>query len=339
MTILTRDQFRSKVFERDENLCVFCKEPAVDAHHIMERRLFPDGGYYIDNGASVCEYHHIECERTNITLEQVREACGIKKIVIPPHLYKDQFYDKWGNPILPNGLRLKGELFDDESVQKVLSHKLNEFTNYVKYPRTYHLPWSPGMNDDDRMMKDLSGLENKQVVVTEKMDGENTTMYQDYIHARSVDSRSHPSRNWIKGFHSKISYDIPVGWRICVENLYATHSIHYTDLQSYVYGFSIWNDKNICLSWSETLEWLSMLEICPVPVLYQGIFDKEAIQKAFLKRSKESECEGYVVRLSTEFHYKDFRNSVAKYVRPNHVQTTKHWFHGQQVVPNGLKIK
>jgi hypothetical protein len=31
-------------------------------------------------------------------LEQVREACGIRKAVIPAHLYDDQVYDKWGNP-------------------------------------------------------------------------------------------------------------------------------------------------------------------------------------------------------------------------------------------------
>jgi hypothetical protein len=52
--LLTRDNFRNSVFERDKHLCVICKEPAVDAHHILERRLFPDEGYYIDNGASLC---------------------------------------------------------------------------------------------------------------------------------------------------------------------------------------------------------------------------------------------------------------------------------------------
>lgn len=36
------------------------------------------------------------------------------------------------------------------------------------------------------------------VVITEKMDGENTTLYRDGLHARSLDSRHHPSRNWVK---------------------------------------------------------------------------------------------------------------------------------------------
>jgi hypothetical protein len=119
--LLTRDAFREAVFARDEHRCVFCGKPAVDAHHILERRLWPDGGYYRDNGASVCGDHHMRCETTEVPTEDVRAACAITKVLLPPHLYADQPYDKWGNPILPNGQRLKGELFHDESVQKVLA--------------------------------------------------------------------------------------------------------------------------------------------------------------------------------------------------------------------------
>ena len=36
---------RNAVFKRDANLCVICHAAASDAHHIMERRLFDDGGY------------------------------------------------------------------------------------------------------------------------------------------------------------------------------------------------------------------------------------------------------------------------------------------------------
>ena len=43
--LLTRDEFRRQVFERDGNKCVFCDRPAKDAHHIIERRLWPDAGY------------------------------------------------------------------------------------------------------------------------------------------------------------------------------------------------------------------------------------------------------------------------------------------------------
>ena len=153
--LLTRDEFRNAVFERDQHLCVICKEPAQDAHHILERRLFPDGGYYLDNGASLCGKHHIEAEQTTLGCDTIREACGITEIVQPPHFYTDVEYDKWGNEIQKNGNRVKGELFNDISVQRALSGVLSLFIDQVKYPRTYHLPWSPGMNRDDRMMSDV----------------------------------------------------------------------------------------------------------------------------------------------------------------------------------------
>src|SRR5205823_10457529 len=116
------------------------------------------------------------------------------------------------------------------NVQKALGDVLQLFTHWVKYPRTYHLPWSEDVKDDDRVMESLDGLVGQRVIATEKMDGENTTMYAHYIHARSVDGRSHPSRDWVKGFWGSIGADIPAGWRVCGENLYAKHSIHYGDL-------------------------------------------------------------------------------------------------------------
>ncbi len=333
--LLTREKFREMVFARDGHRCVFCDSPAVDAHHIMERRLWPDGGYYINNGASVCEKHHILCEETTISVEEVREACGITKAVIPPHLYSDQIYDKWGNPILSNGLRVKGELFFDESVQKILKQGkvLDTFTKWVKYPRTYHLPWSGNINSDDRVIESLEHFIGKRVIVTEKMDGENTTMYNDYIHARSVDGRSHSSRDWVKSFWSKISHDIPEDWRLCGENLFAKHSILYDNLSSYFMGFSIWNEKNICLSWDETIEWFKLIGIESVPVIYDGIFDEEKL-KALSKNNNWSGCEGYVLRVADEIHYSEFKNKAAKWVRENHIQTVKHWMYGQKIEKN-----
>ena len=37
-----------------------------------------------------------------------------------------------------------------------------------KYPRTYHLPFSPGFTSDDKVLKDDSQFYGKRVVVTEK---------------------------------------------------------------------------------------------------------------------------------------------------------------------------
>jgi len=335
--LLSRDQFRDGVFSRDNHACVFCGKPAMDAHHIMERRLWSDGGYYLANGASVCAEHHIQCEQTIISVEDVRHASGITCIVVPSHLYPDQPYDKWGNPLLSNGQRLRGELFFDESVQKILKEGgvLDLFSDRVKYPRTHHLPWSGNINSDDRIIESLDHFRGKRVIVTQKMDGENTTLYPDYTHARSVDSANHPSRNWVKNFWGSIRFNIPEGWRICGENLYAKHSIFYTDLPTFFMGFSVWNERNICLSWDETLEWLELIGITPVPAMYDGIFDEKIIRNLWNDKDWDN-SEGYVMRVADAIEYGEFRHKVAKFVRNGHIQTIKHWMHGQPIEPNKL---
>jgi hypothetical protein len=336
--LLTRDQFREAVFARDNHTCVFCTKPAVDAHHIIERRLWEDGGYYLNNGASVCEDHHIQCEMTLISVEAVRAACGITKVMLPGHMYDDQEYDKWGNIVLDPTRRVKGELFQDESVQKILAKAgvLDQFIPYVKYPRTYHLPWSPGMKDDDRMHRDVSVFDGQIVIATEKMDGENTTMYSDYIHARSIDSRNHMSRNRVKAFHGQICGDIPQGWRVCAENMFAKHSILYRNLASYVYGFSIWDEMNRILTWKDSLVWFDLFGMTHVPVLYHGVYDKDKIHAAWKDAAKDHESEGYVIRIDQPFRYGEFRKFVGKYVRKDHVDSSSHWMHGKAIIPNIL---
>lgn len=340
--LLTRDEFRNAVFARDSYKCVICGSAAVDAHHILERRLFPDGGYYLDNGSSLCSECHIKAEQTVLSVEQIRDAVGIKKPVLPPHLYIDVIYDKWGNPFIRNkSYRAKGELFYDESVQKILNsvEQKAPFTDYVKYPRTYHLPWSACVGKDDRISTNIDFL-SKDTVVTLKLDGENTTMYKDYVHARSIDGNSHWTQSWVRNLHSKICGDIPDGWRICGENLYARHSIKYDNLESYFYIFSIWNEFNECLSWKDTTEWSDLLEIPLVPIVYQGAWNEPFLKthESFWKNYDEIKNEGYVVRNSEKFHYSKFKENCGKYVRKNHVTTSSHWKF-EKIEKNELKYE
>lgn len=324
--LLTRTEFRETALKRDNNRCVVCGSTNdLSVHHILERRLFSDSGYYLDNAATLCEEHHIEAEKTIITPEYLREVIGIKSVIIPEGYYPDCTYTKWGDVVLSNGTRMKGPLFEDNSVQKILKDCLNLYTDYVKYPRTFHLPWSEGVTDDDKVLKDCSCFENKRVIVTEKLDGENSTLYKNYYHARSIDGRNHWSRGWIKNLQSKIGYEIPEGWRFCGENLYATHSIKYDNLESYFYLFSIWNDKNECLNWTDTKAYADILEIPTVPVLYDGVFNEDIIKNLY-KESDRNKKEGYVVRLEESFPYIRFSSSVAKFVRKQHVGTSHHWF-------------
>jgi len=338
--LLSRDSFREGVFTRDKHKCVICGAPGQDAHHIIERRLFDDGGYYLDNGATLCGSHHIEAEKTTLSVEEIREAAGITNIVLPEHLYIDQQYDKWGNPVIDNGKRLMGELFEDESVQKILKEGdvLHLFSDYVKYPRTYHVPWSEG-TEDDKTLPDDSNFHGKEVVVTIKMDGENTTWYRDYIHARSINSGSHESRDWVKGLWSQKAWQLSEGMRICGENLYAQHSVHYNNLPSYFMVFSVWY-KLRCLSWEETLFYSQLLDLDMVPVMYHGIYDREQIMEIYEKKFKGSGCEGFVIRLTNEFNYGQFRKCVAKFVDPKFRMLVNnahgHWI-SKKIIPNKLK--
>lgn len=335
----SRDTFRERVFARDGGICVFCSEPAVHVHHLTERRLWADGGYHVDNGIAVCEAHHLACEMTIISVEDARRAAGITRIIVPDQFYAEDAIDKWGNGILANGMRLRGELFHDESVQKILAagNMLDRFTNRVKQPRTYHLPWSQGIHDDDRVMPSIKRFIGERVIVHTKMDGENTTCYNDYIHARSIDGPSHPSRDWIKGLWGGFRHDIPQDWRVVVENMFAQHSIAYDDLPSYAIGFAIWNERNICLPWDDTKDWLNLLGIEPCPVIYDGIFDEKLIRGLYDERRDWATCEGYVMRIAGSFSYAEYRHCVGKFVRAGHVQTNKHWMHGQRIVPNKLR--
>lgn len=335
---LDRDEFRNLVFQRDGHKCVICKETAQDAHHIVERRLWNDGGYHLNNGASLCGYHHLCAEATTISCQEIRDAAGIKKVIMPDSFRDDEVIDKWGDGILPDGKRTKGPLFNDESVQKILAPVLHLFTNWVKYPRTFHLPFSPGVAEDDKIISDLSVLQNaKRLIATVKLDGENSTLYHDYFHARSLDSRGNFTRHWLQNFHATIRHDIPEGWRVCGENLWAKHAIHYQNLETYFYGFSVWNDKNMCLSWDETLEWFGLLGIKPVPVIYDGTWNESVFRDLWKPQYEGNEMEGFVVRVADAFLLKDFGTSLVKWVRADHVVKNEHWL--KTVIRNELETK
>lgn len=208
---------------------------------------------------------------------------------------------------------------------------------HVKYPRTFHLPYSPGTQSDDKKLKSDSHFHNKEIVLTLKMDGENANLTNERYWARSVDSRDHVSRNWMQNLWNMLKYDIPAGMRICGENLYAKHAIYYDALPSYFLVFNIWQD-NVALSWDETEYWCSLFDLKHVPVLYRGIYNRETIESLAFSKEKVygGDREGGVIRLVDEIAFEDWPNKAAKIVRAGHVQpNSKHWF-SQPVIPNKM---
>jgi ATP-dependent RNA circularization protein (DNA/RNA ligase family) len=210
----------------------------------------------------------------------------------------------------------------------------------TKYPRTFHLSFSEALQNDDKLIDSLDKFEGQEVVVTIKMDGENTSLYPDgYLHARSIDSKTNWTRDIAKKILSVIRNDIPDGYRLCCENVYAKHSIHYPDnyLEGYLYLLSIWNDKNECLSWDDTLEYAELLDLPTPQILYKGIFDEKKIKE--LVKTLDTELqEGFVVRLTRKIEFNEFSECFTKYVRAGHVQDdAEHWL--KNAIPNGIPIQ
>lgn len=227
----------------------------------------------------------------------------------------------------------------------------------IKYPRTFNLPWSQSNSSDDCWWSDCRPFVGQQVVVTAKMDGECTTIYPDgWVHARSLDTTHHPSRSWVKAYAAQWAHQIPEGWRVSGENLYAWHSIFYTGLPSYFLAFGMYDEQNICVAWEDVELFCEMAGLHTVPVLYKGVWDETLIRETchnprtyptfttsvenpqFPNDFQPCEAEGYVVRLAGPFAYDEFKNSCAKYVRAHHVTTPTNWLQ-RPVFPNFLVEK
>ena len=63
-----RQEFRDEVFRRDGHKCrgcgwsLFTDGLHLDAHHITDRNLMPEGGYVKENGISLCPACHEKAE-------------------------------------------------------------------------------------------------------------------------------------------------------------------------------------------------------------------------------------------------------------------------------------
>ncbi len=203
-----------------------------------------------------------------------------------------------------------------------------------KYGRTFHLPSSPGATNDDKIMSDLSDLLNApEVVATEKMDGENTTIFSEGCHPRSPDARYHPSRDWMKAFAAGISPMLASDERIVGEYLFARHSIEYRSLPSYFMGFA-WIQGDEVQAWDDTQARFGELGINSAPVLFRGRFSEPLIDELVSQMDFSSQ-EGFVVRTASSFPEAQMATKVGKYVRSDHVQSEVHWMKAE-IIKNGL---
>ena len=203
-----------------------------------------------------------------------------------------------------------------------------------KYPRTPHLPYSLSRTDDDKTLETDEQFQGMYVVVTEKMDGENTTIYPDgYIHARSIDGTGYPWQSFLKQDVWNHIQGLSANQRILGENLYAKHSIGYKfdsiedTFRVFGVAFTSTDGADKMYSWWMVEHLSRILGFKTVPVIYKGTYDKERILNAFNNycNTLNREVEGFVVRNYEAFNTSNFSKNAAKFVRANHVQTDEHW--------------
>ncbi len=163
----------------------------------------------------------------------------------------------------------------------------------------------------------------EDLIVTEKMDGENTTIHAGGCHARSPDSRYHPSRDWLKAFAAGISPSLKDSERIIGENLYARHSVAYDALPSYFLGFA-WIVHGEVQSWDLTQTRFEELGIQPVPTLYRGPY-RQGLFNDLEEALDLTKQEGFVARIADAFAETDMPTRMGKYVREGHVESETHW--------------
>lgn len=343
---MTRNSFRERCVSRDGGECIVptCDRevtPSPDGpgevHHIIERKLWEDGGYFPANGASVCNPHHRMAEENIIPPQAFWRWAGVDNPVVPVEDTTDgEGYidvDKWGEPLE--------------------SPAWQEHRKYIKYPSTRHLPFSHEREADDTAHREVDAFLDIPLVATIKMDGGNCMLVQDPddpIRARNGRHADKEHFDMAKQWYweNNLYSDIPEYLQIFGEWLYAKHSIHYgcdcdeecedvgPALRDYFQVFGVYDTRyNLWLGWHETQQvaqeiGLTMTPKATPPAFSIGEFDnrQEFWDYAWgLSQNVVNQGhEGIVIRSALPFHYGQIEERLGKYVRPGHVKEGEtHW--------------
>ncbi|HEU0123128.1 MAG TPA: RNA ligase family protein [Bryobacteraceae bacterium] len=213
----------------------------------------------------------------------------------------------------------------------------------TKYPRSFHLPWSPGGTRDDKRMASVADLCGAPIVITEKLDGSNLAMTREAVFARSHSGPpAHPSFGWAKALQARLCGQIEPGITLFGEYCYAVHSIVYGELPEYFFLFGVRDDvRDIWWEWDLVTAQAETLGVPSVPVLFRGsVRDERELRSVVERLAGEpsafgGEREGVVVRVAREFACDAFAGSLGKHVRAGHVQTDEHWMFQEIRVQRG----
>jgi hypothetical protein len=205
--------------------------------------------------------------------------------------------------------------------------------NSQKYPRTMHLPFSPGSTSDDKFMTNevFNEFAGHELVYTEKLDGSNVCLTSSDVFSRSHNGPpGHISFDRLKLLHSVIRNNILDDLSIFGEWCFAVHSIKYSMLQHHLNVFGIRDDlTGEWWDWDDVSGYAGSIGVPTVPVILRGAVKNSTEIKNIVENFASLSSvygptrEGLVIRRSGRFT--DVGSSVGKYVRKDHVQTDEHW--------------
>jgi len=206
------------------------------------------------------------------------------------------------------------------------------FSHPPKYPRTKHWPWSETVHQDDSYHQNPNIFIGKEVVISEKLDGGNSSLWNGEVYARSTGQPA--TQGWfalVKKYQTWKTLG-NIDQIFYGEDLSAKHSIQYSIPMDQTYFVFHILQNDVFMSVDDMERIAINAGFNTVPIVFRGTFNKLDQITNFFKTeiNKPSaygvEREGFVIRIADEIKHEDFSNKVAKFVRKNHVQpNAQHW--------------
>jgi len=194
--------------------------------------------------------------------------------------------------------------------------------NWVSHPSIPYLDNSPSQG---RLGIFLSAFIGEHITVTEKMDGEITSLYKSgYFHSRSLTRTPHWSRTRFSAKALEYALILKDGESLVFENMQGTHTVEYNDLESYHYLLYFIRGR-VVRSVKETTKTAEANGLTMPTVLFSGVLKshRDLVGLAGYR-------EGYVIRLSRSFPYDQLSRFSGKCVVGGFVQSDEHWFAGRK---------
>lgn len=240
-----------------------------------------------------------------------------------------------------------GDLEKNPTDTKVTFKMVFSPNSRIKFPSIPYLDISPGIGPKAAVLPCRAFID-VPLVLTIKMDGSNAQLRNRkdgpaLVAARNAVVASHPSFNRLKARGPGLIWKSSPCHHVFGEWLYAKHTIHYRGplaLSDYFMIFAVYQS---CIDRWASQDYVSRtakdMGVPTVPVIGKYRFGTEREAKATIAETAEKAIhqghEGVVVWAEEAFPMEAFGRCVAKYVRPNHVQTDEHWRH-KAIVPNEL---